>query len=150
MRKSDKRIVEEVLYNFPAACVYLEHRQYIMEAGRNPHDAGLVDGGRFVPEQIIVIERKEGEPEYMLLAAAAERIADAYKAARPRMREVIWRLFFNQEVVEAAAAEMGISARRMYERRSMALAHMGPVCLMVWPVFGRWADGYRVELRKRA
>ena len=143
MRKCDKRIVEEVLYNFPKVCIYLEHREYLMEKGRDPHAAGIVDGGKFTPEQIVVIERKEGDAEYLLLAAAAERIVDAYKDAKPKMREVIYRLFFVQEIVESAAREMKISASYMYMRRNAALAHMGSACLHVYPVFRKWAEAYK-------
>ena len=138
MTNSDKRMVEFVLWRFPEVCLFLQRRRYILEAGGSPHAAGLVDGGMFTPEQIIIMERKEGDREYMLLAAAVERVADAYREAPARIREVIDRLFFRRQVMAFAAGEMGRSKSTIQRWKEGALVYMFGACFPLYPVFRRF------------
>jgi hypothetical protein len=144
MRKSDVKIVEETLYSFPDICLDLQRRKYVMEAGGSPPEAGR-GGGGFIPEQIVICERKESSPGYMLLAAAAERICDAYNSAPRRLREAIRLLFFLREDANIAAAQLSYSRSQLFRCRSEAVLHMSPVCLQLYPVVKNWRETHDAE-----
>ena len=140
MRRCDMRVTEEVLYGFPDVCLDLKTKRFILEASAGPHESGPVQGGEDIPEQIVIIERKDADARYRLLAAAAERVFDTYAAAPPRLRTIIKRIFFLRHDYEYVAADLELSRRNFFRRRTDAVSHMRDICVQVYPIFKSWRD----------
>jgi hypothetical protein len=146
MRRNDVEMVEDILYSFPSVILDLELREYITESGPDPSDT---PGSRYLPEQLRIIERRECDPHYTLLAAAAERICERYGMAAYGLRLVIYRLFFLREHAGTLAAELGMSRPVIYQKRSCAVYHMFPVCRQLAPIFRRWRCRFDAEMIER-
>lgn len=140
MRRCDMRVTEEMLYSFPDVCLDLKTKRFILEASAGPHESGPVQGGEDIPEQIVIIERKDADARYRLLAAAAERVFDTYAAAPPRLRELIKLVFFLRCDHEYAASELGLNRSSFFRMKSKAIRHMCDVCVQMHPVFKSWRD----------
>ncbi len=149
MRYDAIKAAEAIMYDYPDICRNLIDRHRYLEAGKGPSESGPVQGGPQVSEQERILNVKSMDAELCMLQAVTERISDMLREATDEMREVLRRLFFARESIEAVSAEMNFSPQTIRAKRYRALRFMIEMGLIdLYPIIYRWRaerDEDRIE-----
>lgn len=147
MKRSDIKVVEEILFDYPAICLSLARRSGELEASAGLDDVGVVQGGIQFAEQDRILDAKLQDVEHCELSTIVELISGALGGATDEMREIIQRVFFRREDLQCISVEMDLPVSTLYRKKHGAVHYMESPCMQVYPIIRHWRQ--REEWRKR-